>query len=156
MRNYKSFAAISLVILLYSCSNKLDGKIETRNGDKVYLVNGSPTKAFKFTIKTTTITNDSLYQYQTDIIQLSPGDERFLGTPRHITTEYHPDNSSNFDSAIKAYNDGKIKLPAGAVLINTDTIPKFMTIKEEYKYEVTGQLEVKYSPKKEPASTSTN
>ena len=75
--------------ILYSC-NKLDGKIEARGNSKVYLVNASTTNTFKFTVKTTSITNDSIYNYQTQIIELAPGDEILLGNKNEVTAIEYP------------------------------------------------------------------
>ena len=74
----KSFKYLLLAILLFSCKNKFDGKIEERFGS-YYLVNTSPSQRFRFTIKETEIKDSSVYNYATGFIELAPGDEKLLG-----------------------------------------------------------------------------
>lgn len=64
---------------IFSCSSKLNGKIENRGDNNVYIVNTSSYKIFKFTVKTTKVTNGTVYEYSTKRITLAPGDENFLG-----------------------------------------------------------------------------
>lgn len=60
------------------CNTKsLEGKIETR-GNELYLINTSIDKAYQFTIRKATKINDSLIGYETEIIELFPGDEKYL------------------------------------------------------------------------------
>lgn len=75
------------VLLLYSC-NSSEGLIEIRQ-QRFYLVNKSFTKSYRFTIKQTEIREEKWYKYSTDLIELAPGEERFLGEEMNITkTEY--------------------------------------------------------------------
>lgn len=67
-----------LTILLIGCSSKFDGRIENRAGQS-YLVNTSTSQSFRFTIKKIEIKDDTTYSYSTDLISLSPGDEKLLG-----------------------------------------------------------------------------
>lgn len=108
---------IILLPILYSC-NKLDGKIETRNKGKVYLVNASTTQTFKFTVKTTSITNDSIYNYQTKIIELAPGDEVFLGNKYEVSQIEYPDKNITIFQTYPV----DISLPKGATLLNGDVL----------------------------------
>lgn len=140
MHNYKGFAAIVLFILFCSCHN-LDGKIETRQGDKIYLVNNSQTKQISFTVKQTVIKNDSIFDYDTRVIPLVPGGELYLGqkdSRYKIAPEY---DLSVFDNAVKNkdYNIDTI-----VAVKQPDTIVKY-----QYKYEVTGQSEAKPKPEKQ-------
>ncbi len=77
MRGYKYLLAFS--ILVAACSSKMNGKIEYRGDNDVYLVNTSSSKIFRFTVKTTKVTNDTIYDYSTESIPLAPGDEELLG-----------------------------------------------------------------------------
>mgnify|MGYP006919274679 FL=1 len=64
---------------MIGCSNKFDGRIENRAGQS-YLVNTSTSESFRFTVKKTEIKDDSTFSYSTDLISLSPGDEKLLGS----------------------------------------------------------------------------
>ena len=194
----KQLIFIIMISILCSC-NKLDGKIEIRNNDRAYLVNGSTNKTFKFTLKTTTITNDSVYHYNTEIKELAPGDEMFIGKENDVSKIEYPDKNV---VALRLYSidsmsgilsskreiiisEGKITLDKisnslilkeyrESKLLNSTQldIPMFLlddtiingerfkyyytpkTIKDtlhpypvehyKYKYEVTGQLEIKF------------
>jgi len=78
------------MLLIFCSCNRLDGKIDPRDKNKVYLVNESITKTFKFTLKTISITNDSIYNYQTKIIELAPGDEVFIGNKYEVSKPEYP------------------------------------------------------------------
>lgn len=71
---------------LFSCSS-FDGVIEKRdkgcntelpNSKKVFLVNKSSNKKYKFTIKSTETANDTSKEYSTQFVVLEPGDETYL------------------------------------------------------------------------------
>ena len=72
------YALLIATVLLCSCGNKLKGKIENRDG-KIYVVNTSSDKAYQFTIKGVSKTNDSISEYGSFTVQLAPGDEKFIG-----------------------------------------------------------------------------
>lgn len=74
----KYFTSLLLAIVLFSCKNKFDGKIEERYGS-YYLVNTSPSQSFRFTIKETELEDSSVHNYTTELIELAPGAEKFLG-----------------------------------------------------------------------------
>ncbi|MEO6611488.1 MAG: hypothetical protein ABIT05_05125 [Chitinophagaceae bacterium] len=76
---------IVFFIFFASCSKGLSGKIEKRNKNDIYLVNTSSSKIFRFTIKETKIINDSIYEYSTGNISLSPGDEKRIGVESGIS-----------------------------------------------------------------------
>lgn len=80
---------LALVVLCSSCS-ELEGKIEKRNSNKLYLVNNSKTKEFRFTVKKTKITNDSIFEYSTSQSQLAPGDELYLGNENEVSEKQYP------------------------------------------------------------------
>lgn len=102
---------ITTIILIVGCS-ALEGKIEKRKNGDYYLVNTSKTKGFDFTIKTTKIVDDSIYQYSTQIITLHPGDEisldentfdtsTFIRYPIFDTPILHLYNASELKEKIK-------------------------------------------------------
>ena len=80
---------IFLIFLFFatSCKDVVDGRIEMRkaksdcgsNSRSFYLINSSPSKELLFTVKKTTIINDSIYLYSSDQYRVDPGDEKFLG-----------------------------------------------------------------------------
>ena len=88
----KRFYQITVLAFLGVCSScsELDGTIEKRNGTKMYLVNNSKKKEFRFTIKTTKITNDSIFEYSTSKSQLAPGDELYLGNENEVSENQYP------------------------------------------------------------------
>lgn len=79
----------TLLVFCISC-NQLDGAIEHRIGNKLYLVNKSKTKEFRFTVKVTKIINDTLVEYSTRQNQLAPGDELYLGNENGISEKQYP------------------------------------------------------------------
>lgn len=86
MKTLKQVAyAIGVSLILLSCGNKFEGQIETRPGNKIYLVNQSGSKEYKFTLKTTKVTNNSTYDYNTQIIELAPGDEILIGHKNEVS-----------------------------------------------------------------------
>jgi len=72
------FYVIIATILFISCKNKFNGKIENRD-NSFYLVNTSSDQAFQFTIKATETKDDTVKNYSTSLIELQPGEEKFLG-----------------------------------------------------------------------------
>jgi len=128
--------ATALMICLYSCSKKLDGKIEVREKNKVYLVNKSTDKSFLFTVKTTSVINDSVYNYKTQRIELVPGDEAYLGYAfiKNIEPTNQYGVSEKLTDSIYLDSDGAPIPPS---------LLKFIPVKKEYKYEVTGQAPLK-------------
>lgn len=151
----------------------IDGKIDIRGKGEVYIVNASPTKAYRFTVKKTTTTNDTLVTYSTDYVELSPGDEQGLGRIDSTSERDYPiidspifkiytksnppiypplkKNASDIDKAwYMALNDYR------DTLIDGDSVKYKVDYKEaadwdhplpiskfSYKYEVTGELEIK-------------
>lgn len=85
----KILSIIALAVLLYSCGNSLDGRIETREG-KVYLVNTSTSKEYEFTIKETIIVNDTVKNYKIHSVPVIAGGERFLGKKDSIKPLTYP------------------------------------------------------------------
>lgn len=79
MKFNKILLFIVVATAINACGNKLDGKIEIRDKNKVYLINQSKTKVYKFTIKTTSTTNDTIKAYKTEFVELQPGDEKYIG-----------------------------------------------------------------------------
>ncbi len=97
------------LVLLTSCINSINGKIEYRKDDKtcelriyevvmdssvtvtekdietksVYIVNESIDKSYEFTIKAVQTTNDTIVIYNTEKILLSPGDEEWIGCTKY-------------------------------------------------------------------------
>jgi hypothetical protein len=164
----KQLIFIVIIFTFYSC-NKLDGKTEIRDKNRVYLINSSETKTFKFTLKTTTITNDSLYSYKTEIIELAPGDEIFIGNKNAVSKIEYPDIDITVADTIKLEGDDGTPLKKAILkkyfdqLWGEDTTINgkhikirypIITIKDslnpypiehyKYKYEVTGQVEIKF------------
>jgi hypothetical protein len=139
----KYIIGIFITLTIYSCDNKLDGKIETREQDKIYLVNTSKTKLFKFTVKATKVTNDSTYDYSTDVIELPPGDEKYLGARKETVIEQKPPFDPSKPFTAVAETTIVTQAPLHQDLI-------------QYKYEVTGQLEMKIIEKPGKSTRSTN
>lgn len=69
---------IITTIGICSC-NSLDGKIDIRQNNSAYVVNTSEEKTKRFTIKKTRSLDNKDYKYFTEVIQLPPGDELYLG-----------------------------------------------------------------------------
>ncbi len=130
----KQILYITLLLSFCSC-DRVDGKIETRNKSKAYVVNGSTTKTYRFTVKTTSIKNDSIYNYQTKIVELAPGDELFLGNRNEVSEiEYPYIRVTNFKTYPKASKDN-ISLAKGAVLLNENDEPVSQKRKSKKKTE---------------------
>jgi hypothetical protein len=132
--------------LFYSCRNDFDGKIEKRQNDRIYLVNSSKSKILRFTIKESSIINDTGYYYNTRIITLSPGDEEYLGLENEISMDY--EHLPIFRKVFKTRKD-----PLNLLTNLKDTIINGEKLKYEYanepipdtiksKYEITGQIEM--------------
>jgi len=83
------FLALLICLLTFSSCDNLHGKIEQRF-NSYYLVNKSKTESYKFTIKETSIQDDHLYSFSTQIIGLSPGDEKYLGEKTSLTEVEYP------------------------------------------------------------------
>ncbi len=90
-----SYLMIILACGLFSCSS-FEGSIEERdhgcenelpNSKKVFLVNESPTKKYKFTVKSTETANDTFKAYSTQFFTLEAGDEIFLGCNEKLGTK---------------------------------------------------------------------
>jgi hypothetical protein len=115
-------------IALYSCSSALDGSIEERENKKI----------IAFTVKGTIFKNDSIIDYKTETVTLQPGAEEFLlpaivikkGKTERIWT---PVDSTDLQPGNKGVTN--MKLYTGDKT-DPDTIYK-------YKFEVTGQREIK-------------
>lgn len=164
----KYIFAIALISTLYSCGNSLNGRVESR-GDKLYLVNESKTKEFKFTVKKTEIIDDAIFNYSTRTISLSAGDERFLGYVDSVAEPMYP---IIIKPILKKYPPNPlvgvplhIRIPKGAMLIHPkdelrdtiingekfsyryeneyaqDRLHPIAPSKYKYQYEVTGQVE---------------
>lgn len=71
------------------------------------------TKTFKFTLKTTSITNDSLYSYKTKIIELAPGDEVFIGNKNEVSKIEYPYKNISVLQTHPIDTSGNIPLPKG-------------------------------------------
>lgn len=138
------FGALS-IILLISCGNSINGKIENRvdNGDcyyydqntykipetrSSYLINTSSNKTFEFTIKETETINDTIINYSTFKMKLSPGDERRISCTKFLVNELYSITNESQDTLIIYQNK------------NTVSPEKRITI--ERKYSCTGQREI--------------
>lgn len=137
---YKYLIPVAILLLFISCNKGLDGKIETRSGDKMYLVNTSPEKPFKFTIKTTEIANDSTNEYYTAIIELAPGDEKYLGTAKAPTTELSRDEviGEKRDNILRQFRNANIMDSSAEIKLTTQEV----SMNYKYEYRITGQQEI--------------
>lgn len=81
------YIILILSVGLFSCKS-FNGSIEKRDlgcdstivdSKKIFLVNKSSDKKFKFTIKATKTTNEKANDYSTEFLVLEPGEEIFLG-----------------------------------------------------------------------------
>lgn len=160
---------ITIAIAAASCNN-LNGKIETRENGKVYLINESKTKELNFTVKKTTITNDSIYDYETQVVPLAAGGEVLIGGNKEIQTTPNYNSQKLFGiykSVSKTYDIGDYKTFLAKLdspqkrLIFYNTINKDLdlgtmndfenciknahdsTAKSIHKFEVVGQSEYK-------------
>lgn len=122
------YIVIILLIGLVSCSS-FNGRIEVRdngcdttmhNSKKVFLVNKSINKKYRFTVKVTETINERKKSYRTSFITLEPGDEIFLGCDSrsellNFPTKRVPiriDSIVNFEnksSVLCTYNDSILK-----------------------------------------------
>ncbi len=121
------------ITILVSCNKGLDGKIEKRGNGKIYLINTSENNAFKFTVKTTSVTNDSIMNYKTDIVELAPGDEKYIGNAIEASCATPP-----LPDGYQIVVDTTLATPLVDDLpdLNKPTLTK-------YTYKVTGQLQIK-------------
>ena len=111
------FGSFSLMII--SCKS-FNGKIEKREycdanfekSQKLYLVNKSTNKTFRFTIRQTEIINNSLKEYSTELLTLEPGDEVYLGCEESI--------------GVQKYN--KVKIPVIIDTVVLENTPKYYTL----------------------------
>lgn len=98
----------------------IDGKIDIREKGEVYIVNVSPTKSYRFTVKKTTTTNDTLVTYNIDYVELSPGDEQRLGGISSASEIKFP----TVDSAVfKIYTKNDSAIHSDGKVINEDGLP---------------------------------
>lgn len=79
---------LACIIFITGCSRK-NGKIEDRFGS-YYLVNKSSSKKYRFTVKRTEIQDNKFHTFSTELIELSPGDERLLGPKSFKTNIKYP------------------------------------------------------------------
>jgi hypothetical protein len=93
----KQFFPTILLVAFYSCNNS-NGKIEERDNrcfdelkdsKKIFLVNKSRDKTYQFTYKMTQTVNDTVRNYETYIITLALGDERYLGCSEMLDKQYY-------------------------------------------------------------------
>lgn len=82
------FLLFMLTITSIAC-NSIQGKIEQR-AKSFYLVNNSKFQSYKFIIKKTEIQNDSIYKYSTQVVELLPGDEKYLGEISAVSETKYP------------------------------------------------------------------
>lgn len=130
------FSMAVLSVLFTSCAKKFDGKIETRKGG-VYLINTSPSEMFQFTVKTTTITSDTIFDYSTEVISLFPGAEKLLGN--EVDTEFQVREPLGDLSAGNAPDTDEYGVPRKHPIPSPDDYFKKSVVK--HKYEITGQLQ---------------
>ena len=144
--NYIVFVTL-LLFIIYSCGSSFKGEIEERELNKVYLVNKSTSKYFQFTIKVTKVTDDSLYDYETRLIKLAPGDEKYLGNFIDTSDFYYFVIESKvlkiYFPTIPTYEEvisdsGRDEVPAflGRAENLPDTIYNGEKIKRQYTYGV--------------------
>ena len=94
------------LIILFSCTSKvakielrknvhfpqqisqenmnLDFLEESKNSKKAYLVNTSLNNTYEFTIREISTIDDTLVEYQTNKLTLSPGDEELIGGTKYL------------------------------------------------------------------------
>ncbi len=140
------YIPIALIIIFTSYQSNLNGKIETRESNKVYIVNTSENNAFKFTLKTVSVTDDSIRNYRTDIIELAPGDEKYIGVTNELILVNPPSEQIIVDTTIITTVDDlpdlrkdKPPLPTGYTELLPPPIKK---TRIKYTYKVTGQLKL--------------
>lgn len=163
----KKFALGFIAFVLVRC-NEIDAKIEGRNKNSVFLVNSSKTKTFEFTVKTTEIQDDTIYSYSTELITLSPGDEKYLGYRKAVSPIEYPMKeiiifkAYQIDQTNKKNNQDKNEMPPfldeGQKVKLSDTIINGELIRREYIYGGLSHrlYELKHNPfllglKKEPS-----
>ncbi len=110
MRNF----IILLLITLFGCS-RIQGKIEFRDrgcdetipdSKMVYLVNKSAFKSYRFTVRKTEITNDTIRSYKVDFHILEPGSEEFLKCDKWLVPKKNlpkEDRIKNYFAKISMY-----------------------------------------------------
>lgn len=148
---------VVLAFLFIGC-NQIKGKIETRN-DNLYLINTSTTKAYQFTIKETRKENDSIITTTTSLYKLSPGEEKFLSPKIEIKYPEIEENIPRMDTgtvkeSFKVGNN-EYAIPASKVNEFLKDFPNAVRVLEKngtplkisHEYIVTGQLEIKISPR---------
>lgn len=128
---------IPILVCLFSCNKGgLNGRIEKRQpcdgaiGSKsVYLVNTSKSKRIEATVKHITYIRDSIISSFTSQEELAPGDEHYLGCD------------------IQAYTDPEVGVGMRITLNERERLkidnPELKIVEYNYKYEVTGETEVK-------------
>lgn len=129
---------VGIIILIQSFSNKIDGEIQVRENNKTYLVNKSANRTLSFTVRITTVTNDTTFDYKTNQIALAPGDETVLDNnteDRDTTSVIKPkfDPTKPFEEVVGSVKSDE--LPAKQTTSIKPTV--------SYKYEITGQQEVR-------------
>lgn len=130
----KKTIKITFILLAFCSCSKIDGKIEERPGEKIYLVNTSKTKALNFTLKVTTVIDDTSYKYETQVIPLPPGDEEFIGKKEEFSKKEYLKKPPIINE------DG---LPILSRMENVDSTHPLPISHFIYKYEVTGQTPLK-------------
>ncbi len=110
----KNFILLTYLIFIFSCTSRLNGKIEQRIDNKdcyglaeniditisasefktkihksesVYLISTSLDKTYQFTIKEELIKNDSLIDKSTRQVELAPGAEEWIGCTKYSNAE---------------------------------------------------------------------
>ena len=91
MKNILRYAILIIIIstICFACGKKSVGKIEKRGNGYDYLINTSTKKIFRFTIKATKTTNDTLIEYFSYGRVLAPGAEYKLGEENYTLTDYN-------------------------------------------------------------------
>ena len=145
------------IILLASCGEKIQVKIELRNDNKscndrfsevdnkyqknegkgAYLVNISTGDTYQFTVKITTKIGDSSTDYTTMKIKLSPGDEKRLGCTKYYSGEKYY-MKEQVDT--RYYLDGSTTVSKSEVLDSTRERTRNLL---EIEYICTGQRLIK-------------
>ena len=152
--------------MLFSCGTSMKGKIEERNG-KIYLINTSQNKAYQFTVKKTSVVNDSIAADNTLLILLAPGDEKYIADKKTIIQSYLPYDDSkskhfvvdttHFDIPNERIQEFLTDFPNSSRVFDTlkdeHGNPVLKVTATQVDCKITGQLEVttaKYLTEKKP------
>ena len=152
------------IIVFCSCGNKLNGRIETRDGGDYYLVNHSKNKIYKFTVRKTVVKNDSTTNYYSEFYTLNPGEEKYLGVKYYDSEIMYEQKEIKEKNLIHATKEGRDPLLLGYgkeksspdTVINGEAYYLILTSRFEndlskpshqdhftHKYEVTGEVLLK-------------